>query len=206
MLYDNNARVAAFGTSSFLNVSGHPEVSVKTGTTNDRRDNWTIGYSSQAVVVTWVGNNDNSPMGGAVSGVSGASPIWNKIMRTVLAKAEAGAYSKDEKGHAWPKQPDGVVGSTICTDTGGATPSQDPGNPGCSTRFEYFLSGTVPASSNVVNQDVLINNATGGIASPTDLPDQVHTENKPIYTDPVGTMFCLNCPIASSSATINYPF
>ena len=206
MLYDNNARVAAFGTSSFLNVSGHPEVSVKTGTTNDRRDNWTIGYTSQAVVVTWVGNNDNSSMGGAVSGVSGASPIWNKIMKTVLAKAEAGAYSKDEKGHSWPKQPDGVVGSTICADTGGAPPSQDPGNPGCPTRFEYFLSGTVPAISNIVNQDILINNATGGMASPTDPPDQVHTENKSIYTDPDGTIFCLNCPIASSSATINYPF
>ena len=205
MLYDNNARIAAFGPSSFLNVSGHPEVSVKTGTTNDRRDNWTIGYTADAVVVAWVGNNDNTSMSGAVSGVSGASPIWNKIMRAVLAKAETGAYDKNEKGHAWPKQPDGVVGATICADTGGAPPSQDPGNPGCPTRFEYFLTGTVPATTNVVNQDVLINNATGQMASPTDPPDQVHTENKPTYTDPDGTLYCLNCSIASSSAIVNYP-
>ena len=204
-LYDNNARTSAFGTSSFLNVSGHPEVSVKTGTTNDRRDNWTVGYSANAVVVTWVGNNDNSSMGGAVSGVSGASPIWNKIMKAVLAKAESGAYSADEKGHAWPKQPDGVVGATICSDTGGSPPSQDPAAAGCPTRFEYFLSGTVPASTNIVNQDVLINNATGQIASPSDPPDQVHTENKPTYTDPDGTIFCLTCPVASASATIKYP-
>lgn len=205
ILYDNNARSGAFGPSSFLNVSGHPEVSVKTGTTNDRRDNWTIGYTANAVVVTWVGNNDNTPMGGAVSGVSGASPIWNKIMKAVLAKAEAGAYDTNEKGHAWPKQPDGVVGATICADTGGAPPSGDPGNPGCPTRFEYFLSGTVPATTNIVNQDILINNATGQMASSNDPPDQVHTENKPTYTDPDGTVFCLSCPIASASATIRYP-
>jgi len=205
ILLDNNARSAAFGPSSYLNVSGHPEVSVKTGTTNDRRDNWTIGYTADAVVVTWVGNNDNTSMGGAVSGISGASPIWNKIMKAVLDKAEKGAYDENEKGHAWPKQPDGVVGATVCADTGGAPPSQDPGNPGCSTRFEYFLAGTVPATSNIVNQDLFINNATGQVAGPTDPPDQIHTENKPTYTDPDGTLYCLTCPIASASATIRYP-
>jgi len=204
ILYDNNARSAAFGPSSFLNVSGHPEVSVKTGTTNDRRDNWTIGYTANAVVVTWVGNNDNSSMGGAVSGVSGASPIWNKIMKAVLDKAEKGAYDSNEKGHAWPKQPEGVTGATVCSDTGGA-PSADPANPGCPTRFEYFLTGTVPATSNVVNQDLQINNATGQVAGPNDPPDQVHTENKPTYTDPDGTLYCLTCPVASTSATIRYP-
>lgn len=204
MLLDNNARVAAFGDRSFLNVSGHPEVSVKTGTTNDRRDNWTIGYTANAVVVAWVGNNDNAPMSGAVSGVSGASPIWNKIIKAVLDKAEKGAYDTNEKGHAWPKQPDGVVGATICSDTGGS-PSADPANPGCPTRFEYFLSGTVPATSNVVNQDVFINNATGQIATPSDPPDQIHTENKPTYTDPDGTLYCLTCPISSAAATIRYP-
>jgi membrane carboxypeptidase/penicillin-binding protein len=205
MLYDNNARSAAFGSSSYLNVTGHPEVSVKTGTTNDRRDNWTIGYTAHAVVVAWVGNNDNSSMGGAVSGVSGASPIWNKVMKAVLDKAEKGAYDPNEKGHAWPKQPDGVVGATICADTGGAPLSQDPANPGCPTRFEYFLAGTVPAASNIVNQDVFINNATGQMATPTDPPDQVHPENRPTYTDPDGTLYCLTCPVASASATIYYP-
>lgn len=205
MLYDNNARTAAFGSSSYLNVSGHPEVSVKTGTTNDRKDNWTIGYTADAVVVAWVGNNDSSPMSGAVSGVSGASPIWNKVMKAVLAKAESGAYDSNEKGHAWPKQPDGVVGATVCADTGGAPLSTDPANPGCTTRFEYFLTGTVPATSNIVNQDVQINNATGQLATPSDPPDQVHTENKPTYTDPTGTLYCLTCAISSASATINYP-
>jgi len=204
ILLDNNARSTAFGPSSYLNVSGHPEVSVKTGTTNDRRDNWTIGFTADAVVVTWVGNNDNTPMSGAVSGISGASPIWNKIMKAVLNKAEKGAYDPNEKGHVWPKQPDGVVGATVCADTGGA-PSADPANPGCPTRFEYFLAGTIPTTPNIVNQDIQINNATGQLAGTSDPPDQTHTENHPTYTDPDGTVYCLTCPIASESATINYP-
>lgn len=203
ILLDNNARSAAFGSSSYLVVNGHPEVSVKTGTTNDRRDNWTIGYTADAVVVVWVGNNDNSVMSGAVSGVSGASPIWNKVIKATLDKAEKGAFDPSQKGHAWPSQPDGVVGATICADTGGA-PGSDPGNPGCPVRFEYFLKGTVPTTSLITAQDVQINNTTGQLAGPKDPPDSVHTENKPTYTDPNGTLYCLSCPIASESAVIKY--
>lgn len=205
MLLDNNARSEAFGPSSYLNVANHPEVSVKTGTTNDRRDNWTIGYTADAVVVVWVGNNDNSPMSGAVSGISGASPIWNKVMKATLDKAEKGSYDSTETGHAWPHQPDGVVGATICADTGGLPPNPDPANPGCPTRFEYFLKGTVPTSWNVINQNVLINNSTGQLAGPSDQPDQVHPETRPVYTDPDGAQYCMNCPIASESANIKYP-
>ncbi|HTK03253.1 MAG TPA: transglycosylase domain-containing protein [Alphaproteobacteria bacterium] len=198
MLLDNNARSGAFGEHSQLNVAGHPEVSVKTGTTNDRRDNWTVGYTADAVVVTWVGNNDNKPMSGAVSGVSGASPIWNKIIKNVLDKYE------QNKTHSWPKQPSGVVGATICADTGGL-PSSDPANPGCPTRFEYFIEGTVPSTSFVVNQDVQIYNDTGQMAKSDADPSQIHTENKPTYTDPDGSLYCITCGIASSSAIIRYP-
>lgn len=205
ILLDNNARTAAFGESSFLNVSGHPEVSVKTGTTNDRRDNWTIGYTADAVVVTWVGNNDNSPMSGAVSGISGASPIWNKVIKAVLDKSENGDYDKNEKGHAWPKQPDGVVGANICNVTGLLPPGQE-GNPGCPTRFEYFIQGTVPTKVDGQDKADLQLFKDTGQQAPTDAtPDQVKTENHPIYKDPLGTIYCLDCQIASSSAVINYP-
>ncbi|MDP3917864.1 MAG: transglycosylase domain-containing protein [Candidatus Woesebacteria bacterium] len=201
ILHDNNARSQAFGPSSFLNVKGHPEVSVKTGTTNDRRDNWTIGYTKQIAVVVWVGNNDNSPMGGAVSGISGASPIWNKVIKFALDKSEKGEYDKDDDGHSWPLQPEEVVGATICADTGGAVTEGS----GCPTRFEYFLAGTLPTTTNVVNQDVLIFKDTGQIANSDALPEQIEAQNKPIYTDPTGGMYCLSCPISSSSATIRYP-
>lgn len=203
-LLDNNARAGAFGTSSYLVVKSHPEVSVKTGTTNDRRDNWTIGYTANALAVVWVGNNDNTEMSGAVSGVSGASPIWNKVIKATLDKAEKGTYDSSVKGHAWPSQPDGVIGATICADTGGV-PNADPANPGCPTRFEYFLKGTVPTSSLVTNKDVFINNTTQQLAGSKDPPDQIHPESRPVYTDPDGTDYCMNCPIASASATIKYP-
>lgn len=205
ILYDNNARSQAFGESSFLNVRGHPEVSVKTGTTNDRRDNWTIGYTEQAAAVVWVGNNDNTPMSGAVSGVSGASPIWNRIMKAVLDKAERGEYDKEEEGHAWPRQPADVVGASICWDTGGIPPSGDPNNPGCATRFEYFLEGTVPTAPLIVNQDVQIDRTTSQLAGKETAPENIETQNRRTYTDPLGTIYCLDCPVASASATIRYP-
>lgn len=205
ILHDNNARSQAFGTNSFLVVKGHPEVSVKTGTTNDRRDNWTIGYTKQAVVVVWVGNNDNTPMSGAVSGVSGASPIWNKIMKFTLDESEKGKYDKEDDGHAWPLQPSGIVGANICADTGGFPLSTDPAQAGCPVRFEYFLEGTVPATQNVIGQDLIIFKDTGQIANSNALPEQIEAQNKPTYTDPLGTVYCMTCPIASSSATIRYP-
>lgn len=204
ILYDNNARSAAFGSVSQLNVSGHPEVSVKTGTTNDRRDNWTAGYTGQAVVITWVGNNDNSPMSGAVSGVSGASPIWNEIMKAVLDKTEEGAYNSADEGHAWPHQPSDVVGANICA-TIGILPTGPEGDPGCPTRFEYFKAGTVPTFIDFGHRDVLINKLTGQLAGPDDPADQVETQGKNVVVDPLGTVVCLDCPIASFSATIKYP-
>jgi membrane peptidoglycan carboxypeptidase len=73
ILSDNSARSITFGANSFLNMGGRP-VAVKTGTTNDQRDNWAIGWSNSAIVGVWVGNNDNSPMKAVASGASGASP------------------------------------------------------------------------------------------------------------------------------------
>ncbi len=204
ILHDNNARIPAFGESSYLNVSGHPEVSVKTGTTNDRRDNWTIGYTSQALVVTWVGNNDNTPMGGAVSGVSGASPIWNKIMRETLNKAGGGFYDEEEQGPAWPLQPSGVTGTNVCSVTG-VLPSGSEEDPGCPTRFEYFLSGNLPETIEGGNQDVQLDKTTGALANPDTPPENIETQNRPVIYDPLGTLICLDCPLPEAAINIRYP-
>lgn len=84
ILSDNTARTPAFGSNSLLNIPGKT-VAVKTGTTDNKRDNWTIGYSPEYVVGVWVGNNNNTPMHPSLaSGVTGAAPIWNKIMTEVL--------------------------------------------------------------------------------------------------------------------------
>lgn len=83
ILSDNQARTPAFGPRSVLVIPEH-EVAVKTGTTNSLRDNWTFGYTSDRVVGVWVGNNDNTPMSAVASGITGASPIWQNIMRSQL--------------------------------------------------------------------------------------------------------------------------
>lgn len=84
ILSDNRARSAAFGPNSPLAIQGS-RVSVKTGTTDNKRDNWTVGFTKDFVVATWVGNNDNSPMSqNLVSGITGAAPIWNELTRFML--------------------------------------------------------------------------------------------------------------------------
>ncbi|MFH2021724.1 MAG: transglycosylase domain-containing protein [Patescibacteria group bacterium] len=82
ILSDNNARAMAFGTRSGLNINAN--IAVKTGTTNDQRDNWAIGWSQEVMVGAWVGNNDNSPMKSVASGVSGATPLWRNVMLVAL--------------------------------------------------------------------------------------------------------------------------
>ncbi|MDO8582903.1 MAG: PBP1A family penicillin-binding protein [bacterium] len=87
ILADNAARAMEFGTNSPLNIPNR-YVSVKTGTTDSKRDNWTIGYTPDFVVATWVGNNDNSPMSqNLASGITGAAPIWHAIMENLLSKS-----------------------------------------------------------------------------------------------------------------------
>lgn len=84
VLKDNISRSPAFGSSSMLVVPNHPEVAVKTGTSNDLKDNLTIGFNKDYLTAVWVGNNDGSSMSRIASGITGAAPIWNKIMTALL--------------------------------------------------------------------------------------------------------------------------
>lgn len=97
ILKDNFARTPAFGGNSALVIPGHPEVAVKTGTSNDLRDNLTVGFNQNYLVAVWVGNNDNSPMGRIASGITGAAPIWNKIMGRLLANVPSTPWSAPSK-------------------------------------------------------------------------------------------------------------
>jgi len=127
ILKDNQARMPAFGPSSYLVIPNH-EVAVKTGTTNDKKDNWTIGYTSDLVVTVWVGNNDNTPMSAVASGITGASPIWNNIIKDLL---------KDKPNHQFQK-PEDLIKLQICA-MNGLLPCD-----GCPSKEEYFLKGTEP--------------------------------------------------------------
>lgn len=184
LLLDNGARSAAFGPSSLLKVRNHPEVSVKTGTTNDKRDNWTVGYNPDILTAVWVGNNDNSPMGNVASGVTGASPIWNKIM----------TYALTDLPQKWPVQPPDVIGSLVCSLSGLRAP--EGGSEGCSPRYEYFLRGTVPPFADQQRRDIHIFKPTQAPATNkqiTEQPTEVEMQNHAVVFDPLGTMLCLDC-------------
>ena len=84
ILSDEKSRIPAFGTQNFLSIPGKT-VAVKTGTTDRIRDNFTLGYTPSFTVGVWVGNNDNSPLHSSLaSGLSGAAPMWNRIMTLTL--------------------------------------------------------------------------------------------------------------------------
>jgi 1A family penicillin-binding protein len=151
ILSDNNARKEIFGTNSLLNIPGRT-VMVKTGTTNDKRDNWTIGGNGQGIVGVWVGNNDNSPMLNVASGVSGASPIWRRTIMEVLAGKSDSPF----------EIPSGIV--TAAVDSVSGFRAHD----GFSSRSEYFIKGTEP-DEDAVHVKLKVCKTDGRLATPSDI-------------------------------------
>jgi membrane peptidoglycan carboxypeptidase len=178
ILSDNNARSTAFGTNSVLNVPGKT-VSVKTGTTNNLRDNWTIGYTPDLLVATWVGNNDGSPMSYVASGVTGASPIWQKIMKYAL---------KDVKVREI-ERPEGIVGASVCSDSGTLPKPEQP----CETRYEYFLKDTIPTDSGITKRELFVNRTTHHPPNNESEYGDVEPKEHLVAADPFVKDYCLDC-------------
>ena len=129
ILSDNNARTPAFGSNSVLRLPF--KAAVKTGTTNDFRDNWTIGYTPELAVGVWIGNPDYTPMRN-ISGVTGAAPIWADVMQWEINRSYGGSPSAF-------KQPETIEEHIICS-ISGAKPSEH-----CpSERAEIFAQGQPP--------------------------------------------------------------
>src|SRR3990167_490124 len=151
ILSDNSARSIVFGTNSLLNISGRT-AAVKTGTTNDSKDNWTIGGNTQTLVGVWVGNNDNTPMSNVASGVSGASPIWRKVLLEALA-------GKPNVGFEVPK---GIV--TVSVDSVSGYRAHD----GFGERTEIFIKGTEPGED-PIHVKLKVFKTDGNLATPFDI-------------------------------------
>ena len=149
ILSDNNARKEVFGPNSLLNLAN---VMVKTGTTNDRRDNWTIGGNGNAMVGVWVGNNDNSPMTNVASGVSGASPIWRRIVQEALKGKPARSFAA----------PSNIVSADVDSVSGYAA------HDGFASRNESFIRGTEPGSD-TVHVFLKVCKSDGKLATPSDI-------------------------------------
>jgi len=129
ILSDNSARTPVFGPNSIVNLPF--QVAVKTGTSNDSRDNWTLGYTPDLAVGVWVGNADYTPMENT-TGLTGAGPIWAEFMTFAISRLTGGNPAPFVK-------PGGIEAHIICT-VSGTQPSQ-----WCpSQREEYFAAGQSP--------------------------------------------------------------
>ena len=113
ILSDNEARTPAFGADSVLNLPFM--AAVKTGTTNDFRDNWTMGYTPDLAVGVWVGNADYTPMQNT-TGLTGAAPIWAKFMKAAIQQTTGGNPTPISR-------PAGIIDRVICA-ISGTEPSQ----------------------------------------------------------------------------------
>lgn len=134
ILSDNAARAPIFGSS--LTIPGRT-AAVKTGTTDDQRDAWTIGYTPQLVLGVWVGNNNNAAMLNGGSGMAG--PIWVKTMKQALGTLPNTPFTI----------PAGIVQKPVCYSNGGLASSSGNG-----TYNEYFLSSALPSATCTPKQEI----------------------------------------------------
>jgi 1A family penicillin-binding protein len=112
ILSDNPSRAYAFGESNWLTLGSRP-VAAKTGTTNDYRDAWTIGYTPSLVTGVWVGNNDNSEMKRGAAGGTVAAPIWHDYMKKILGDTPIEEFKKANIQKTGKAILDGEVGAEM---------------------------------------------------------------------------------------------
>lgn len=169
ILSDDRARATGFGLNSTLKLDR--TAAVKTGTTTNFHDNWTIGYTPDLVVGVWVGNSNYEAMKD-VTGVTGAAPIWNDTMRALLQGQPDQPFV----------QPPGMKQVEVC-DLSGLLPT-----PACPyTRLEWFIAGTEPKQTDTYYQQVWTDALTGGLANEQTPPErrkQVVVLDLPVEAQP----------------------
>lgn len=147
ILSDDAARAGTYGRHSFLELAR--PAAAKTGTTDDFRDGWTVGYTPDLVAGVWVGNADNSAMLD-VYGISGAGYIWHKFMERVLEGRPARGFPR----------PPGIQEVKICADTG------QPATASCPQPMTEVFASNVATLPVVVSSVVLADGTRAAIAAP----------------------------------------
>ncbi|MEN8241892.1 MAG: transglycosylase domain-containing protein, partial [Chloroflexota bacterium] len=146
ILSDDSARRIGFGLNSVLKLDR--TAAVKTGTTTNYHDNWTVGYTPDLVVGVWVGNSDYKAMR-EVTGLSGAAPIWHEFIRTTLNNIPDKDFDR----------PSNLVQVEVCA-ISGLLPTD-----ACDkTRTEWFIEGTEPVEEDNVYLQVWLDMDTGLIS------------------------------------------
>ncbi|PWH18546.1 MAG: hypothetical protein DDG60_00390 [Anaerolineae bacterium] len=171
ILSDNDARRPMFGSNSVLNLPF--PAAAKTGTTNDFRDNWTMGYTPDLAVGVWVGNADYTPMQNT-TGLSGAAPIWSQFMLQAIPRLTGGNPSPFVR-------PPGIVDKVICAISGTEPSEWCP-----QQRSEVFAADQLPLpASEDLWKEVIIDTWSGQIAN-TSCPDFVAKKMTMNVTDREG--------------------
>lgn len=165
ILSDNQARWFMFGRGNVMELADGRPAAVKTGTSNDWRDSWAIGYTPDVVVGVWVGNSDNTPMQ-EVAGSNGAGLIWRDLME---------AYHRGRPIRQF-ERPEGLVEATICADTGALAGEACP-----HPIQELFIAGTEPQTSDVTLATVRVGGDGSCLAASYTPPDQVREVTYTVY-------------------------
>lgn len=163
ILSDERARLPAFGEGNALQLSR--PAAAKTGTTNDVRDAWTVGYTPDLVMGVWVGNNDNTPLGEDLSGATAAAPIWHAVMEY--------AHRRDNLPPRGWQAPSTIVEATVCQRSG-LLPTPD-----CPKVKEIFYAegdfSTVPTQVDTYWRRYRIN-ARNGLRATAETPPELIVE------------------------------
>lgn len=166
ILADRRARCGGFGCPNVLELSGNRPAAVKTGTTNEFRDGWAIGYTPQLVTGVWLGNTDSSPMRN-LPGSKGAAPVWHALMSWAL---------QEEPVEIW-QRPSGLIEMGVCH-ISGLLPTRL-----CPAVSELFITGTQPTLYDNIYQEFAINRETGRLATLYTPPELVETQTFRIYPE-----------------------
>lgn len=164
ILSDNIARQYMFGPGNVMELPDRP-AAVKTGTSNEWRDAWAIGYTPDITVGVWVGNSDNTPMQ-EIAGVNGAGVIWRDLMELYHRNRPVREFTR----------PEGVVEAVLCNDTGVIVTDGS-----CAGKSEYFLAGSTPTQRDVQYITVRVADDGNCLAASYTPPDQVRERRFAVY-------------------------
>jgi penicillin-binding protein 1C len=191
ILSDDSARSIGFGPASTLKLDRI--AAVKTGTTSNFHDNWTIGYTPDLVVGVWVGNSGYEAMHN-VTGLTGAAPIWHEVMRGLAQGQPDQPFLR----------PEGLIQAEVC-DLSGLLPTS-----ACPrTRTEWFIAGSEPAQPDSIYQQVWIDTLTNTLATdstPTERRKSITALNLPVEAHPwareQGLPLLTDFPVDSGSVAV----